>query len=60
MVTTVLSIAIAPALYVIPVPPLSSASTLDPTALLKSVICELGIAIVVLVAVVNCPCAFTV
>ena len=43
-----------------PSPPVNSASTLAPTALLKSVICELGIAMVASAAAVNCPCAFTV
>ena len=60
VVTTVESTAITPDEYVIPVPPLNSASTLAPTALLKSVICELGIAMFTSAAAVNCPCAFTV
>ena len=59
-VATVLSIAIVPPLYVIPVPPVSSASTLAPTAVLKSVICELGIAMATSAAASNCPLLFTV
>ena len=55
-----LSTSIVPAVYVTPSPPANSASTLAPTALLKSVICELGIAMVASAAAVNCPCAFTV
>ena len=43
-----------------PVPPLSSASTLVPTAVLKSVIAVLGTAMFTSAAAVNCPCAFTV
>ena len=59
VVTTVESTAITPDEYVIPVPPLNSASTLAPTALLKSVICELGIAMLTSDADVICPWAFT-
>ena len=44
---------------VIPDPGINKLFTLSSTASRKSVTAVLGIAIVVLVDVVNCPCAFT-